>query len=180
MSLRSSSADREHLAHAERRAEHGALLRVLARLDAQRDLDLALAREQRDLAHLAQVDAHRIVGGRVVDRLRAAPSGAARGRRPATTRMPALADERAHLFEAARRRASLGSARGHLLGRQVRRVAGRPRRSFWIAGSSRSCSAVAAAVGRAALRAHDRAGIDSSSIGRSDGDSSIACAATRW
>ena len=35
---------------------------VLAGLDALRDRDLALAREQRHLAHLAQVDAHRIVG----------------------------------------------------------------------------------------------------------------------
>ena len=40
------------------RLEH----RVAARLDALGDLDLALAREQLDRAHLAQVHAHRIVG----------------------------------------------------------------------------------------------------------------------
>jgi hypothetical protein len=123
--LRSSSATASTSRTAERGAQHRTLLRVLAGLDPHRDLDLALAREQRDLAHLAQVDAHRVVRGRVVDRLR--------GRR-ATRRGPAtrdhadaaLADQRADLCELvfaeiARQRA------GHLFRGSGSRAACRPR-----------------------------------------------------
>src|SRR5262249_50134495 len=53
-------ANRENLGDADARVdddlEHGAF----AGLDPLGDLDLALAREQRDRAHLAQVHAHRI------------------------------------------------------------------------------------------------------------------------
>src|SRR5262249_10014406 len=103
---------REHPAHAIRGAEHRALLRVLAGLDAHRDLDLALARAQRDLTHLAQIDAHGIVGGRIVDHLR----GRRAPRRGPAARHhpdPGLADERAHLFEAVR--AALAGQRGRHL-----------------------------------------------------------------
>ena len=59
-------AEFDHLLRDERRArdrlDHG----ELAALDAPRDLDLALAREQRDGAHLAQVHAHGVV--RLVER----------------------------------------------------------------------------------------------------------------
>ena len=54
-------AEAQHLGEAERRREDGADLVLDAGLDALRDRDLALAREQRHLAHLAQVHAHGVV-----------------------------------------------------------------------------------------------------------------------
>ena len=55
--------DREYLLNAPGRTHGGPLAVVDAGLDALGDLDLALPGQQRDLAHLAQVDADRIVGG---------------------------------------------------------------------------------------------------------------------
>jgi hypothetical protein len=53
LALAQRIAESEHLLQAVGRPEHRAHLLVLARLDALRDGDLALAREQGDLAHLA-------------------------------------------------------------------------------------------------------------------------------
>ncbi len=94
----------EDRAHGHRRADHRNDALALAGLDALGDLDLALAGEQRDLAHLAQVDADRIVrAGVVVDvAIRARRvlalrlGGAGRHDRDAL-----LAEDRAHLFDAA-------------------------------------------------------------------------------
>ena len=55
-------AELEDLLDRDRRVEHDLQHAPLAVLDALGDLDLALAREQRDRAHLAQVHAHRVVG----------------------------------------------------------------------------------------------------------------------
>ena len=55
-------AEQNHLLRHERRAGNRLDDGELAPLDAPRDLDLALAREQRDGAHLAQVHPDRIVG----------------------------------------------------------------------------------------------------------------------
>jgi hypothetical protein len=58
----------QYLAQAKGRSEDRELAGVLTLLDALGDGDLALAREQGDLAHLAQVDADRVVGGAVLVR----------------------------------------------------------------------------------------------------------------
>ena len=58
-------AEVEDLLDRDRRVEHGLQHASLAVLDALRDLDLALAGEQRDRPHLAQVHAHGVVGLRV-------------------------------------------------------------------------------------------------------------------
>ena len=58
-------AELEDLLDGDRRVEHDLQHAPLALLDALGDLDLALAGEQRDRAHLAQVHAHRVVGLRV-------------------------------------------------------------------------------------------------------------------
>src|SRR5712692_2060222 len=55
-------AERDHPLGDDRRPRDRLDDRQLPALDAPRDLDLALAREQRDGAHLAQVHPHRIVG----------------------------------------------------------------------------------------------------------------------
>ena len=55
-------AELEDLLDGDRRVEHDLQRRPLALLDALGDLDFALAGEQRDRAHLAQVHAHRVVG----------------------------------------------------------------------------------------------------------------------
>ena len=60
--LRSLSPRLEDLLDRDRRVQHHLQDAPLAVLDALGDLDLALAREQRDRPHLAQVHAHRIVG----------------------------------------------------------------------------------------------------------------------
>ena len=55
-------AQLEDLLDRDRRVEHDLQHAPLAVLDALGDLDLALAGEQRDRPHLAQVHAHRVVG----------------------------------------------------------------------------------------------------------------------
>ncbi len=59
-------AELDDLAHRDRRIEDGGVHLELAALDALGDLDLALAREERDAPHLAEVHANRIVRLRVV------------------------------------------------------------------------------------------------------------------
>jgi hypothetical protein len=66
-------AEREQPTHSERRSHRGVEHALLAALDALRQFDFAFTREQRDLPHLAQIGAHRIVGASVfvvVDRTR--------------------------------------------------------------------------------------------------------------
>src|SRR5678816_1292393 len=58
-------ADLEQLLDGDRAVEHGLQHLALAVLDALGDLDLALAGEQGDRAHLAQVHADRVAGPRV-------------------------------------------------------------------------------------------------------------------
>ena len=110
--LRSSSANAQHLAMPNGVADHRVAAGVLARLDALRDLDLALAREQRDLAHLAQVDAHGIVAVRLVDVL-----GRRARRRARASRTPARHDAEAALAEERRAPPRAASAASRLLGR---------------------------------------------------------------
>ena len=61
MALAMFVAETQHLGEAEGRREHRANLILDADFDPLRDRDLALAREQRDLPHLAQVDAYGVV-----------------------------------------------------------------------------------------------------------------------
>ena len=77
--LRSSSLSAWNSLDGEVRGEDRARDLVLAFLDALGERDLALAREERDAAHLAEVEPHRILGAadrarREVDRVGRAPS----------------------------------------------------------------------------------------------------------
>ncbi len=66
MALAMLVAETQHLGETEGRREHRADLILDADFDALRDRDLTLAREQRDLTHLAQVHAHGVVARTVV------------------------------------------------------------------------------------------------------------------
>ena len=65
LALAQALADLEELLDGDRAVEHGLEHLALAVLDALRDLDLALAGEQRDRAHLAQVHADGVARTRV-------------------------------------------------------------------------------------------------------------------
>jgi hypothetical protein len=65
LALAQQVPEREQAAHAERCSDAGVEHALLTAFDALREHHLALAREQRDLPHLAQVDAHRVVGARI-------------------------------------------------------------------------------------------------------------------
>ena len=71
-------ADVDDLAHGDRAGQDGRENLVFALLDALGDLDFALAGEQRDAAHLAQVHADRVVA--LVVARRRCPCGARRRR----------------------------------------------------------------------------------------------------
>ncbi len=114
-------AETQHLGQPEGRREHRANLLFDADLDALRDRDLALARQQRNLPHLAQVDAHGIVARSGVLVFAGVVAGSSGGTRARTRRLDHLdvvvAKERQHLIDLVGGH-HFGECAVHLLDRQ--------------------------------------------------------------